>query len=431
MKNMRQCVTGFALVVALLSLFSFGEHSAHAAEPEYGKATLELIRMVEADPGLKSMLVSSIGKARAINPDRNTNPAQTLQEYYDFVSWAERAMPWALLKKDEYPEIFDNTFQSLVYFYFLIDQPLTELEGRGLVHNSLQYAEPFASWLVTFSKSWGDYLDSEASWNETYLEMAASDPAFGLQHGWYEDPANWSTFNEFFARYLRSPDERPIAAPDDDSIVVSYADSVPQGVWAIDGTSHLVARDGVAVKAATLRSVRDLIGEVSQYKDAFANGSFTHSFLNVNDYHRYHFPVGGTVKEVRTIRGINPTGGSLWWDAENNRYAFDPSDRLGWQTVETRGCVILDTGKYGLVALLPIGMVAVSSVNFEEGVKPGAVVNKGDMLGNFAFGGSDFIMLFQDKVDITLDALKEEDGIAYQHLLVGERLGQMTLRNQE
>jgi hypothetical protein len=133
------------------------------------------------------MLVASIEKAKEINPDRNTNPAQSLEEYYIFVSWVETSMPWALLKKSEYPEIFDNIFQSLCYFYFLIDQPLSELEGKRLVNNSLQYAEPFASWLITFSKSWGKFLDTEASWNETYYEMALNDPAFGLQNGWYED----------------------------------------------------------------------------------------------------------------------------------------------------------------------------------------------------------------------------------------------------
>lgn len=34
-----------------------------------------------------------------------------------------------------------------------------------------------------------------------------------------------------------------------------------------------------------------------QYKDAFANGVLTQTFLNVNDYHRYHFAVSGTIKE--------------------------------------------------------------------------------------------------------------------------------------
>jgi len=393
---------------------------------EYGTATKELVSLVESDPQLKSMLSKSIEKARKINPDRNTNPAQNLEEYYEFVSWSETSMPWALLKREEYPEIFDNIFQSLCAFYFLIDQPLPELENKGLVNNSLQYADPFASWLVSFTRTWGNFLDTEASWNDEYYRMVYNDPNFGLKNGWYEDPANWTTFNEFFARHLKSADERPVASPAVDSIVVSFADSEPQGVWAIDSNSILVARDGIPVKSATVRSISDLIGKGSEYINAFANGTFTHSFLNVHDYHRYHFPVGGTVREVRVIQGGNPTGGQLWWDSENGRYAFNPAAKTGWQAVETRGCVILETEEFGLVALLPIGMAVVGSVNFEKNIVPGARVKKGDMLGHFAFGGSDFIMILQEHVNFTLDAPRQENNDSYRHVLMGERLGYLS-----
>ncbi len=104
---------------------------------------------------------------------------------------------------------------------------------------------------------------------------------------------------------------------------------------------------------------------------------------------------------------------------------------MGWQSVETRGCVILETEQYGLVALLPIGMASVSSVNIEDTVKPGTQVKKGDMLGHFAFGGSDFVMVFQDTVDFTLDAPMEANGEAYKHLLMGERLGSLSSREHE
>jgi len=96
--------------------------------------------------------------------------------------------------------------------------------------------------------------------------------------------------------------------------------------------------------------------------------------------------------------------------------------------IETRGCVILETDKYGLVALLPIGMAAVGSVNFESAVKVGTKVSKGDMLGFFLFGGSDFIMLFQDKVNFVLGSPKKADDKSYRHILMGERLGHLTNR---
>jgi phosphatidylserine decarboxylase precursor len=419
----------FKNLLIVIILVTVSACSNPKEEFEYGKATKELITLLDRNPELKSMLETSLEKAKQINPDRNTNPAQNLEEYYQFVTWTETAMPWAIIKKEEYPEIFDNIFQGFCAFYFLIDQPLPELEGKGLVNNSLQYYEPFAKWLITFNKSWGSYLDTEDSWNDTYYQMALNDPNFGLQNGWYEDPSNWQTFNQFFARYLKSPAMRPIASPQVDSVIVSFADAQPQGVWAIDSISNLVEKEGVPVKSATIKSISKLIGEDSRYKDAFANGTLTHSFLNVNDYHRYHFPMSGTIKEARIIQGINPTGGELWWDKENNRYAFNPSSKTGWQAVETRGCVILETEKYGLVALMPIGMAVVGSVNFEDNVTPGTKVKKGDMLGHFAFGGSDFIMIFNEDVIFTLDAPMQEDLQSYKHILMGERLGYLSIRN--
>ncbi|HUM48449.1 MAG TPA: phosphatidylserine decarboxylase, partial [Chitinophagales bacterium] len=313
----------------------------------------------------------------------------------------------------------------LAAFYFVVDQPLPELEGKGYFNNSLQYADPFAPWLTKFNRSWRNFLDSEQSWNEDYYQAVLRDSAFGLHKGWYEDPSHWKTFNQFFARQLSSPSARPIASTDDHSVVASFADAEPKGVWAIDSNSNIEDKDGVPVKSATIKSITKLVGDDSQYKNAFANGTFTHSFLDVNDYHRYHFPLSGTVKEVRIIQGINPTGGFISWNAEQKRYVFNPSS-VGWQMFETRGCVILETEEHGLVALLPIGMAVVGSVNFESNIQAGTKVKKGDMLGYFLFGGSDFIMLFQDNVKFTLDAPRQADNNSYQHLLMGERLGYLT-----
>jgi phosphatidylserine decarboxylase len=209
-------------------------------------------------------------------------------------------------------------------------------------------------------------------------------------------------------------------------VVTSYADAMPQGVWTIDSSSTIVDKEGVSVKSAHIKQIAKLLGDDSQYKHSFANGTFTHSFLNVNDYHRYHFPMSGTIKEVRIIQGLNPTGGIITWNPNKKQYDFNPAS-TNWQMLETRGCVILDTKDYGLVALLPIGMGAVGSVNFEQNIKVGQKVKKGDMLGYFLFGGSDFIMIFQDKVSFTLDAPKESNSSYYEHLLMGERLGHLKI----
>ena len=226
---------------------------------------------------------------------------------------------------------------------------------------------------------------------------------------------------------------RPITSPDNPALVVLPADSVPQGVWAIDGNSNIRVDGGLKVKLLTYYNVKELLGENSQYRDAFANGVLTHTFLNVNDYHRYHFAVGGTVKEKKIIS--QNVALEVSWNPEQGKY--DPIDSTGWQFSQTRGYVIVDTGKYGLVALIPMGMAQVSSVNFEDDVQVGGNHKKGDMLGNFLFGGSDFIMLFQKKAGFEITAAIEDKTVSksasgqgrrvttYKHALMGEEYGVM------
>ena len=80
-----------------------------------------------------------------------------------------------------------------------------------------------------------------------------------------------------------------------------------------------------------------------------------------------------------------------------------------------------------MVALLPIGMSQICSVNFEDTVKVGNVVKRGDMLGYFLFGGSDFVLLFQSNVDFKLTVPKESSG-NYKHVLMGEEYGKLTMK---
>lgn len=385
--------------------------------------TEKLIGILEENPDVKEMLQKSIDMAKEVNPDKSTNPAQTLEEYYDYVDWAAKAMPWNISKNVDSDSMYTKIDQSLNYFYFINDQPLEELDGQGLYNNSLQYAEPYRSWLIDFTRDWGEYLSTKESWNDDYYKLFREDPKFGLDGEWYEPSSNWTSFNEFFSRYLSSPDQRPISSKEDDSVITSPADSTPQGVWNIDESSNIVQKEGASIKSQTFNSIPNLIGEKSEYKDKFAGGIMTHTFLDVHDYHRYHYPVSGVIKEVTMIPQDDAVGGWVTWNPETKTYVLNP-DVPGWQMIETRACVIIETKEYGLVALLPIGMSQVSSVNFEDNVKVGATVSKGDMLGYFLFGGSDFVMIFQKDAGFELTAPEDRDNPGeFSHVLMGEEYG--------
>ncbi|MDR1310382.1 MAG: phosphatidylserine decarboxylase [Burkholderiaceae bacterium] len=385
--------------------------------------TQQLIDMVEHNSEMKALLARSIARAGEVNPDRKTNPAQTLSEFYDFVERAITSMPWDVLEDQAASGLYEKIDQGLGYIYFISDIPLKELEGRGYYNNSIQYVEPYRSWLISYAKAWGSFLDSEVSWNDEYYKKVYEDKRFGLSEGWYENPSNWKTFNHFFSRNLRDASVRPIAAPEDSAIVASPADSKPQGVWEIDADSRIVRREGVSIKSRAFHSIPDLIGPDSAYRHAFAGGTLTHTFLDIHDYHHYHFPVGGTVKEMRIILSDDAVGGLLTWDAQCEKYVLQATG-YGWQSIETRGCMVLVTGDFGLVALLPVGMSQISSVNYEPGLKVGDRVKKGDKLGYFLFGGSDFVLLFQKGVDFSLTAPASGDG--YRHILMGEEYGRLS-----
>lgn len=380
---------------------------------KHEKTTLEFIDLVENDADLKQLIEENIEIAKNINPDKDTNPAQSLEELYDFLDWAVTCMPWECLKNLPYSSLYSKIDQATGYFWFIFDQPLEELRNKGYYYPTLQYHEPIASWIKKFSKDWGAFLSKKQSWNDDYYKLAQNDNNFGLKNGWYGDKNIWSSFNDFFARKLIDQNQRPIDGAD----VVAPADSCPKGFYKID--SHgLVEDDDIQIKTAHIKSVETLIGEDSAYCKAFANGTLTHCFLDINDYHRYHFPVDGTIVEMRKISAANAGGGVTRWDEKEKRYVY--YNKLGFQMIETRDCVILETS-FGYVAILPVGMSQICSCNFEPDLYVGKKVKKGDPLGYFMFGGSDIVMIFDKSVECV--SLIEND-----HVLMGENYANLKIK---
>ena len=390
------------------------------AEKERADITKDFIAIMDSDPELKALMEKSIEKGVAVNPDRKTNPVQSLDEFYDYLDWCAVCMPWEMIDVSEtYPSIYDQIDQSLIYFYYYLDQPLKELEDRGYYYPTVQYCPAIVEWCIKYASSWGEYLSTPESWNDDYFNAVVESGDFGFSEGWYGDENRWKTFNEFFARHLISPDVRPIAETE----LVAPADSKPQGIWKIDEKGDIIQPEGVLIKSRQFNRVSDLLGPDSSYGDAFAGGTLTHTFLDVNDYHRYHFPVSGTVVEMNKIPAMDAAGGITVWDEESGRYVLQ-SQVIGWQAIETRDSIVLDTD-YGLVAIIPVGMSQVSSCNFTEGLSVGDKVDKGDELGYFLFGGSDIVMIFQDGVDVNMVVPEDGKG-GYSHVLMGEPYAELT-----
>ena len=319
---------------------------------------LELITLLESRPDLVEALQQSIRKAERPG-------ISDLAEYYMFLDEMVTLIP-----------VDRHLNDVIIAFYYLID-----LSPNGI----LKADAAFQSWTHRFAEEWGDYLDTTES--ARGIGSFLVDPDYHIQD-FYAGPSGWLTFNQFFARRVR-PGKRPVDGRGDDRTVVSPADSVFQGQWPITNDSKISAK-------GLTWSLADLLKD-SPYQNRFRNGLLTHSFLNINDYHWFHVPVGGVVKEVRRILGkvamdvVKEQDGSL-----------GIVDGLGYQFSQMRGLIVLETS-LGLVAVLPIGMAQVSSVTLTAEV--GSVLCKGDEFGFFSFGGSDIVTLYEEhrvRIDATV-----------------------------
>ena len=341
----------------------------------------QIKQIVSSHSDLRAMLEQSLLSAQRANPDRATNPVQSLEEWYVYLDAFRHRMPWESLQLGEDASFFHRIDQCIGYFYFLLDQPLEALKDRGYWYSSLQYEPTIAHWLTEYNKAWGEWLSSSNSWHEAYYHMARTDSRLELDTDRYESPEHWHSWNDFFARRLRTP------------LIVPHKGLISP----CDG----VLMD-MPVKTTSVNNISDLLAG-STYIDSFADGKAIHWVLDVFDYHRFHAPCAGTVIECRTIEGIHAGGGVIIWDEGEHRYRYAQLAATGFQSLETRGVLIMDTVDFGRIALVAVGIQQVSSVVWNESIQIGTKIEQGQELGLFQFGGSDILLLFEAGRELTIE----------------------------
>jgi len=348
--------------------------------------------LLDSDPELKQWMMQSLQQAAIANPHRDTNPVRTLDDWYAYLERFLHRMPWQTMDIGEEASFFHRIDQNIGYFYFLLDQPLDALRDKGYIYPSLQYEPRIAAWLKAYNTAWGEWLSSPDSWNDSYYTLARTDARFELETERYESPSNWHCWNDFFTRRLQSSFHFPLST--------FYFLSPCDGEIA-----------SAPVKTASIANWLDLLGD-SPYRDAFAGGETTHIVLDVFDYHRFHMPCDGRVLECSLIPGIHAGGGVIIWDEAEHRYRYDQCGVTDFQMLETRGVLVIDTLDWGKIAIIPVGVQQVSSVqwthpalpNLESRIdNPESIIpnpespslRQGEELGCFKFGGSDIVLLFE------------------------------------
>ena len=259
-------------------------------------------------------------------------------------------------------------------------------EGRAAVLN-----EPFKNWLHKFMLARGKFMDSEAS--ASILPFWTSNSEIHIED--YIVPSGgFQSFNDFFIRQIK-PETRPIVAPNDNTVLVSPADCTMMKI-----TDILTSQSTIEVKGDSL-SLESLLGG-DELSERFIGGKAILCMLATTDYHHFHSPVSGTIISEAQLAGLyyGMTGG--WVD-----YFFE----------HRRGYFIFDTYNFGLVGMVSVGMFTISSIEFTKEI--GSVVEKGDEVGHFAYGGSAIILLFEPNcVEFSIPLDK---GPVYVHM--GEKLG--------
>lgn len=279
-----------------------------------------------------------------------------------------------------------------------------------------EFSREIFNWTVKFIVERGRFMDSKESLK--YVDLWVEDPATKIEE-FVVPKRGFKSFNEFFVRELNpdlDPPARPITAKDDDSIVVASADTIVNFIL-----SDLTMKTEMNVKGRQL-NVRQLL-HYSKYAKYFEGGTAVSCVLMPGVYHRYHAPVGGKIVEGRDIPGVynGIVDGEHW---------FNDIFNVGEGTTDFsifedfhRAYYIIETKKYGYVAMVPVGLNTISSMTpslvgkQSVYVEPGAdavEIKKGQELGYFSYGGSLNILLFQKGAFNSVSVLQ------------GMRLGQLT-----
>ncbi|CAH2806513.1 MAG: Phosphatidylserine decarboxylase (EC [uncultured Paraburkholderia sp.] len=275
--------------------------------------------------------------------------------------------------------------------------------------------------LKTVLNEWGCYL---ASTDSTYV--LNTDP----RTGWFGvdamkamphfveqfqcDPTKphygFTSWDDFFTRQFREG-QRPIAAPNDDNVIVNACESAPYKI-----AREVKDRDRFWIKAQPY-SLSHMLDNDS-LTSAFVGGTVYQAFLSAKSYHRWHSPVSGRIVEARVVDGT--------YYSETMTEGYDPAgpnESQGYITeVATRALIFIqaDNPAIGMMCFMAVGMAEVSTCQVT--VYEGQHVSKGQQLGMFHFGGSTHCLVFRPDVKLDFDMHDQTPGLDSNNIPINSRI---------
>ena len=220
----------------------------------------------------------------------------------------------------------------------------------------------------------------------------------------------FTSWDDFFTRQFRDG-QRPIAAPQDDDVIVNACESAPYKI-----ARQVKQRDNFWIKAQRY-SLSHMLDNDS-LMPAFDGGTVYQAFLSAKSYHRWHSPVSGRVVKARVVDGT--------YYSETMYEGFDPAgpnDSQGYITeVATRALIFIqaDNPAIGLMCFMAVGMAEVSTCQIA--VYEGQKIQKGQQLGMFHFGGSTHCLIFRPEVQLDFDMHGQTPGLNSNNIPINSRI---------
>ncbi|KAI6165563.1 Phophatidylserine decarboxylase-domain-containing protein [Pisolithus thermaeus] len=265
--------------------------------------------------------------------------------------------------------------------------------------------------------AWHDYLTSAASTNVIHdgeggwlstaalnamVQSAGGNPEQDTFDNFFicdtSDPHyGFKSYDELFVRELKAI-HRAVVFPDNPAIVNSACSSTIHKLY-----YDLKRTDRFWIKN-TPYSLNHILAE-DDLVDTFVSGTLIQAMLGSLDYHRWRSPVGGTVVKTHLISGAThpnppPTYYAACLDDDHTDLDVVSRSQDFVTAISTRALIFIQADEpVGLMCFVGVGLGEVSTCNIA--VREGQVLEKGDELGAFHFGGSTHCLIFQPGLTVT------------------------------
>lgn len=233
------------------------------------------------------------------------------------------------------------------FAFFLNDQVNAQIKKIlnvwGDFLKSTDSASCLEGWLTDGVASLQEVANKARGTNESFEQLFKCDPS--------KKYYGYTSWDDFFTRELKDG-ARPLASPEDDSVIVNACESKTYCIQ-----HDIKYRDKFWIKGQPYSAV-DMLGH-DILAEKFTGGTVYQAFLSALSYHRWHAPVSGKIHKWFIVPGTYYSEPE-WEDFSENKgadvHAQTPSQ--GYLTASaTRAVVFIeaDNPAIGLIGLLFIG----------------------------------------------------------------------------